>query len=77
MAWQPTGSANGRSLHYSAFRFLLITYSLGTAIIWTVASLIDMATWNFWNFLPVFISGVIYLVAAFRIVRNSFAIAEA
>jgi cellulose synthase (UDP-forming) len=72
LEWNPTGSQHTSSSHYNAFRLLVIFYSMGTALFWISGALWHMIFWNFWNFLPVLISGVLYFLAVLLIVRASY-----
>jgi cellulose synthase (UDP-forming) len=69
MEWHPTGSKQKKSGHYDTFLFLLVVYSLGTSLLWIGRSLWLMSTWSFLNFLPVFLSGLLYFIAVARIIK--------
>lgn len=71
MEWHTTGAVSKKSTHYALFRFLLVAWSLSVAFVWVGSAIWHMVYWNAWNFLPVFLSGAIYLFAVMRIVMTT------
>ena len=67
LTWQATGTVETTRSDFSQFRIAMYAYTLPTAFLWTFGSVWHMINWNFWNFLPITASGVVYLVASMRI----------
>lgn len=70
MEWHPTGSKAKKSSHFSAFIGFLFGYTITVSCVWIAGSLWRMITWSPLDFLPVFLSGIVFAVAAFRVARQ-------
>lgn len=68
MEWHPTGSTAKKSTHFSAFVTFLVGYTFLVGLIWIGGSVWRLFTWNPWDFLPVLLSGVAFMLATLRII---------
>lgn len=76
LEWHPTGSTHSKSNHFLVFRFSVVIFSLVTALLWVGSSFWYMTHWNFWDFAPVFVSGLVYLIVISRIVFTSITLSD-
>ena len=67
MSWQPTGAKSSKDRRYTTFRCLQVVFNFIPGLIWTSLAAYDMATISYLNFLPLFISGVYYLLICAKI----------
>lgn len=70
MGWVPTGGKNKKSNHYNVFVFGLVLFSLTVGLIWVASSLFRMTQYKPINFVPVLLSGLVYLAATGRVVKT-------
>jgi cellulose synthase (UDP-forming) len=67
MEWQPTGSKIKRDRKYTAFRLFQVLFNLIPALVWTSLALYSMFRYDVINFIPIFISGVYYLLVSMKV----------
>jgi cellulose synthase (UDP-forming) len=68
LTWQATGTQESTRSDFRQFQLAMYAYTLPTGILWTLGSLWHIFNWNFWNFFPITASGIVYLLAALRVV---------
>lgn len=67
LTWQATGTQDSSRSDFRQFQLAMYIFTLPTAILWTSGSVWHIINWNFWNFLPITVSGIIYLLSALRV----------
>jgi cellulose synthase (UDP-forming) len=71
MEWQPTGAVHKKDSKYKTFRIAVIVFNFVPALVWVSLSLWYMITWNFSDFVFIFILGLYYLFVILKIVVYS------
>ncbi|HSX32388.1 MAG TPA: glycosyltransferase [Candidatus Saccharimonadales bacterium] len=67
MGWQPTGTKAVKDLRYTAFRCLQILFNFIPGLLWTGLAAYDMVTIDYFNYLPIFVSGLYYLLICAKV----------
>ncbi len=70
--WHPTGSTSNKSIQFNVFKLVLACFSFPVALLWVGASVWYMVHWNIFNFLPVFLSGLLYLWTVSKVASAAF-----
>jgi cellulose synthase (UDP-forming) len=67
MAWVPTGAKIRKDSRYTTYRFMQIVFNLIPAALWTGLALYYMLNGSLLEYLPIFISGVYFLIISSKV----------
>jgi cellulose synthase (UDP-forming) len=68
MEWQPTGTKHTKNLKYLLFRFGVVIFNLFPAMFWVSGSLFYLVSRSFFDFLPILLLGLYYLLTVLKVV---------
>lgn len=72
MPWQPTGSANEKTLRFRFFRAALLLYALPIGVVWMGTALWYMVHWSALDFGMLFLVGSVYVYHVLRVLSVAF-----
>lgn len=76
MEWSPTGSASTKSIHFDLFKGIFTLYGMTSSILWVGGAFYYMIYKDVFDFAPIFISGLFYLIMVSRVVITAFGIED-
>jgi cellulose synthase (UDP-forming) len=66
--WQPTGARHAKDRNYRLFRAGVLAFNFVPAVAWISLAAWYMATWDFYDFLPVYLIGLYYFFTVLKVV---------